>query len=215
MLKRLSAAVVVAATMATGALAEVPTAPATTMETPRMGDHWTYVHRDEITGQIMPAVTYIVTDVTGSEISMRVTIPGRPDNYLIYDRAWNVLNDGTWRFTPSNGYGIKEPLAVGKTWTISGIGTTAAGASWPHSAVGKVVGQESITTKAGTFDTFEIETTFDSQDKNDATRKAQGIQRLWYAPAINHWVKVTNEARVNGTLRTKTSMELIDYGRRN
>jgi len=213
--KRLSAAVVVAATMAMPALAETPAAPLTTIETPQMGDRWTYVSRDEITGQIMPAFTQIVTEVTESEISIRVTMPGRPDNYFTYDRTWNLTNNGTWRYTPNNGQGIKEPLTVGKTWSISGTGTTSAGASWLHSAIGKVVGQETITTKAGTFDTFQIETAYNSQDRNDSTRKVQLIQRMWYAPTVSHWVKVTNEGRMGGTLRTKTSMELIDYGRRN
>jgi len=187
---------------------------ATTIEEPRMGDHWTYVSRDEITNKIVSTFTHVVTDVTENDIGVRVTIPGKPDGFLTFDRAWNTKNDGTWRFTPNNGTGIKEPLTIGKAWTVAATGTTGAGANWSRSGSVKVVGQESITTKAGTFDTFEIESTFEDRDNNDATKKLQAVQRMWYAPMVNHWIKQTLEVRMGGTLLQKTSVELIDYGRR-
>ena len=77
-----------------------------------------------------------------------------------------------------------------------------------------MVAQESVTTKAGTFDTFKIQTSIQLQNSIDPTKKAQSLQDTWYAPAIDHWVKRTAETRIDGKLRDKNTTELIEYGRR-
>ena len=42
------------------------------MEDPQTGDHWTYELRDDITGDVKSTITNTVTDVSGSEISIRI-----------------------------------------------------------------------------------------------------------------------------------------------
>jgi hypothetical protein len=186
------------------------------MEEVQTGDHWTYEIRDEITGEVKSIVTNTVTDISASEIGTRTTQLGNGNfGYLTFDRSWNVTNNGTWRYTPNDGTGIRLPLAVGKSWSFRSTDVNStAGASWKRSGTSKVVAQESVTTRAGTFDTFKIETSIEVQNANDPTKKSQFVQQTWYAPLINHWVKRSSQSRSEGRVRDKSAVELVEYGRR-
>ena len=135
---------------------------------------------------------------------IRAYLLGNPNSgYQTFDRSWNMTNNGLWRFTPNDGTGIRSPLAVGKTWPIKSTDlNSTAGISWKRSGTAKVVAQESVTTRAGTFDTFKIETSYQSQNANDPTKKAQIVQQIWYAPLIDHWVKRTFVSRSDGRVRS-------------
>jgi len=79
------------------------------MEDPLPGDHWTYEVRDEITGKITATRANIVTEVTPTEISTRFEILGTSNQGLnIYDRSWNLINSGPWRYSPNDGTGIQS-----------------------------------------------------------------------------------------------------------
>ena len=186
------------------------------MEDVQTGDHWTYELKDEITGDVKSTITNTVTDVSPSEISLRVLVLGNPNpGYATFDHSWNLSNNGIWRHTPNDGTGIRPPLAVGKSWSFKSSDlNSAAGTSWKRSGTAKVVAQESITTRAGTFDTFRIETSFQLQATNDPTKKIQAMQQSWYAPVIDHWVKRTVVSRSDGHVRDKSTIELVEYGRR-
>lgn len=185
------------------------------MEDPQTGDHWTYDVRDDLTGDVKSTVTNTVTDVSDKEISVRVAVLGKPNfGYLTYDRLWNLTNNGIWRYTPNDGSGIRPPLAAGKTWSVRGSDlNSTAGAGWKRSVTSKVVARESITTRAGTFETFKIETSIELQNAQDPTRKFQEVLQTWYAPAIDHWVKRSSVQRSGGQVRNKDTTELVEYGR--
>ena len=193
-----------------------PASGAERMEDAQTGDHWTYEFRDDITGEVKSTLTNTVTDVSDSEISTRVAQLGNANSgYQIFDRTWNMIDGGTWRYTPNDGTGIRPPLAVGKNWSFKSTEVAStAGISWKRSGTSKVVAQESLTTRAGTFDTFKIETSFEVQNANDPTKKLQAVQQTWYAPVIDHWVKRTFVSRANGRVRDKNTVELVEYGRR-
>jgi hypothetical protein len=186
------------------------------MEDLQLGDHWTYEFRDDITGEIKSTITNTVTDISGSEVSTRIAQLGTPNSgHQTFDRFWNMTNSGIWRYTPNDGTGIRPPLAVAKTWSFkSSDFNSTAGVGWKRSGTAKVVAQESVTTRAGTFDTFKIETSFQIQNVNDPTKKMQVVQQTWYAPAINHWVKRSLTSRAEGRVREKNTVELVEYGRR-
>ena len=189
---------------------------ATPMEDPQTGDHWTYEFRDEITGEIKSTLTNTITDVSDTDITVRTTALGNTGaGYVSYDRSWNRTGNDTWRFTPNDGGGIRSPLAVGKTWSVKATDlNSSAGVSWKRSAASKVVAQESVTTRAGTFDTFKIEVTCDFQNSKNPTKKFQEVLQTWYAPAIDHWVKQSSVTRSDGRVRSKNTAELVEYGRR-
>jgi hypothetical protein len=194
---------------------ESPNSPES-MEDAQLGDHWTYELRDDITGDVKSTITNTVTDVSGTEISTRIGVLGNSNSgYQTFDRSWNLTNNGVWRYTPNDGNGIRPPLAVGKTWSFKSTDiNSTAGVSWKRTGTSKVVAQESVTTGAGTFDTFKIETSFQIQNANDPTKKLQAVQQTWYAPVIDHWVKRSFASRSDGRVREKNTVELVEYGRR-
>jgi hypothetical protein len=212
--------------VATGAWAQqapqpVPVAPAASsppkavvpMEEPQPGDHWTYEVRDEITGVISPANTVVVTDVTAAEIRGRTKVAG-VESLNVYDRSWNLKSAGDWKYVPNDGMGIRMPLAVGKAWTFQSKPVDAGkghASSW--SGTSKVLEQETVTTKAGTFETFEIETKLTATSLDDPTSKYETTSQTWYAPAIDHWVKRLFVSRSDGRVRDKFTIELVEYGR--
>jgi hypothetical protein len=186
------------------------------MEEPRAGDRWVYEVRDEITGTVTATRENVVTEVTPTEITVRYKILGNDNQgFNVYDRSWNVVEDRPWRYSPHDGSGIQSPLAVGKTWPVQTNNINSAnGNVWKRSGTSKVVGQESVTTKAGSFDTFKIETTFTARNVNNPTLKNEVMSLTWYAPAIDHWVKRTFVSKANKHLQISTAIELIEYGRK-
>jgi hypothetical protein len=186
------------------------------MEEPLPGDYWTYEVRDEITGTVSATRNNVVTEVTPTEISARFKILGTSNaGFNVYDRSWNLISTGPWRFSPNDGTGIRTPLTTGKTWTFQCNEVNAEnGNVWKRSGNVKVVGQESLTTRAGTFETFKLETTYSSRNVKDPTRKTEVTSQTWYAPAIDHWVKRVFVSRTDKHLRVNNTLELVEYGRK-
>ncbi|HLX17114.1 MAG TPA: hypothetical protein VKS24_18165 [Bradyrhizobium sp.] len=201
---------------APSAAAALPAKSVVPMEEPRSGDRWTYEVRDEITGKITESRENVVTEVTPTEISVRFKKFGTDDTSVtVYDRSWNAVEQRPWRYSPHDGTGIQSPLAVGKTWPVQTNNINSAnGSIWKRSGTSKVVGQESVTTKAGTFDTFKIETTFMGSNVKNPLMKNEVTSITWYAPAIDHWVRRTFVLRANKHLHISNTIELIDYGRK-
>jgi hypothetical protein len=225
MLRCLPLATVVLLATATLSSAEPASAPPRGVESPnlpepmeevRVGDHWTYEWKDEISGDIKATLTNVVTDVTASEVNVHVGVTGKYDSGdTTYDRSWNATSNFHWKWTPHDGTGMSLPLAAGKTWSFKATDVTVAGGySYKRSGTARVVAQESVTTQAGTFDTFKVETTFVAQGTNDPTKKYQYLQTTWYAPVIDHWVRRNSVGRLNGKVRENYSYELVEYGRR-
>jgi hypothetical protein len=181
----------------------------------RVGDRWSYNVNDSLTGDPRPAITIVVGEINDKSITTRVTLQGRDRPVTaVFDPDWGRIDDGAWRLRPS-GIGIKKPLQIGKEWKSdasavslqSGIVARATGAA-------KVVGREQVTTPAGTYDTFRIDMTVRMINSNDQTRSQTWTFVLWYAPAVNRWVKRTAEWRFEGQLRDSFVEELTDFSRR-
>jgi len=199
--------------------ASVPATPSDvseTMEEAMPGDHWTYETHDEITGDLKATATNVVMEVTAATISLRFNILGNPlAGYITYDRSWNVVNNGDWKHAPNDGTGVRLPLAVGKKWSFQSTDSNSTrGLSFKRSGTSTVAAKENITTSAGTFDTFKIETSYSMRNANDPTKKVDFKLVTWYAPAINHWVKRVSTTRSVGNLRDNSSIELVEYGRK-
>jgi hypothetical protein len=187
-----------------------------TMEQPMMGDHWTYEVNDEISGTVRNTNTETITDVTATEISVRTETVGSPGTgYYVYDNLWNLKNTPLWKYSPNDGTGVKLPLKVGSSWTTQDtIQYQGRSVVQRGSIVSKVVGEETITTDAGTFHTFKIQTTTNARSIQDPSKKARNTTTSWYAPSINHWVKKISKSEQNGHVTQNLSVVLVDYGRR-
>jgi hypothetical protein len=181
------------------------------------GDHWTVEALDEITGTI-DAVHSVVTEVTATDISVRAeTIRAdkiHQTNFRIFDRSWNTIRSGQWQYFPFDGnVGIQAPLTVGKSWAYEFKAvSSAATRNWSGSS--KVIGQETVSTKAGTFEAFKIETTASGRDFKDPSITEELAAQTWYAPALGHWVKRSWITRSNNHLSSNYSYELVELSRK-
>ena len=187
-----------------------------TMEDPQIGDHWTYELRDDVSGDLKSTITHTITDITPAEISVRLAVLGRPNGaYHTYDRAWDRIRTAPGVLRQTTARAFARPLrSARRVFHKSTDSNTSSGVSLKTSGTSKVTAKETLTTRAGTFETFKIETTYESRNSNDATKKYLSEQQTWYAPAINHWVKRTHVSRSEGKVRDRSAVELVEYGRR-
>ena len=181
----------------------------------RVGDRWSYDVRDETTGDLRRAITYVAIEVTDKEITTRAMERGKDrPNTVIFSREWGRIDNGLWQTRPS-GYGIKKPLEVNKEWrNEASTRNLKTGVSLRVSAAAKVAAQEKITTAAGEFDTFRIEVKVREVNTNDQTKSTAITETTWYAPTVNRWVKRKTETRAEGRLRDSFSEELTEYTRK-
>lgn len=197
-----------------GASSGVETKSPASMEEPMPGDFWTYEVRDEI-GASTEVRKSIVTEVNPGDIRVDITGGKSGDRLNIYDRSWNLKSTGPWKYQPIDGSGIRMPLKVGAAWNVTADDVNSQnGNIFRRSVNSKVVGQETITTKAGRFDTFKIETIVSRHSTNDPSKKGEITAQTWYAPAIDHWVKRSFVSRADNHLVNSSTSELVEYGRK-
>jgi hypothetical protein len=179
------------------------------------GDRWVYEVKDEITGDVKSTTTVVVLDVSEKEINTRISVRGgaRPFQ-TVFDRSWNRIDDGIWKFRPTDGTGVQTPLQVGKEWRFENKSTHTNGTALSTTGQSKVVGEEKITTSAGTFDTFKIEIRMRHVNSNDQTKASTVNVTLWYAPTVNRWVRKTTKTQIEGRLRDSHTEELTDFSRK-
>ena len=211
MLKAIAAAVLAAVFLAPASAA----AQGTGSGEVRVGDRWSYDVKDGATGDLRQAITIVVVDVTDKEINTRISVAGanRP-RVFIFAHDWGRIDDSLWQFQPPE-IGLKTPLSVGKQWRAeTGAKNLKTGSALHGSGSAKVLGQEKITTAAGTFDTFKVETVVRQVNNNDQTKASTSTSVFWFAPAVNRWVKKTAETRFEGRLRDSVVEELTSYSRK-
>jgi len=160
-------------------------------------------------------MTVVVGEINDKEITTRVSLRGKDRPLtVIQDLDWGRIDDGSWKLRPP-GIGIKKPLQIGKEWRSDANGIhLQSGVTFRAEGIAKVVGQEQITTQAGTFDAFRIDMTVRMINTKDQTRSQNWTFVVWYAPTINRWVKKTSEWRSEGRVRDSFSEELTEYSRR-
>jgi hypothetical protein len=181
----------------------------------RVGDRWSYDIKDDLTGDLRQAITVVAVEVSDKDIATRVAVRGkdRPQT-MVYDPDWGRIDDGIWKLRPS-GIGIKKPLQIGKEWRSDAHGINLqSGQVFRASGVAKVVRHEQATVPAGTFDTFRVDMSVRMINTKDQTRSQTWAFAVWYAPAVNRWVKKRSEWRSEGRLRDSFSEELTEYSRK-
>lgn len=182
----------------------------------RAGDRWSYEVTDALTADLKHVATLVVLEINQQEITARWARRGKGSPSLaVYDADWNRIDEGGWTFRPNDGLGIRKPLHVGKEWrSDSNAKHLQSGTVFRTSGVAKVVGQEQVAMPAGTFDSFRIEMKVRQINTKDQTRSASVNYVLWYAPAVNRWVRRTEEVRIEGRIRDSFIDELTEYSRR-
>jgi hypothetical protein len=180
------------------------------------GDRWLYDVTDELTGETKYTMSVVVIDVSDKEILARVSSRGieRP-RQVAFDLGWSRIDDEVWKFQPSDGAGMQLPLQVGKDWRFENNAKNLSnGVTLRTTGQSKVTTEEKVTTSAGTFDAFKVETVMRHVSSNDPTKAATVKTTLWYAPTVNRWVRRAYRMEREGRLRESTIEELTDYSRK-
>ncbi|MCE9640792.1 MAG: caspase family protein [Betaproteobacteria bacterium] len=114
----------------------------------RVGDSYTYRHIDLLGGAEPRNIVQTVREITASEVHY--------GNGIVTDLLGNLLRRPGGRIYSPNQL---EPLeyVVGKQWTTQFRITTPKGTSGRNQMELRIVGRESITVPAGTFNAFRIE----------------------------------------------------------
>jgi len=195
--------------------ASVPAPTAPDMRQAAVGDHWSYDLTDEISGEIKRRTTVTITEISPNDVTTRTERVGMDTvGIIIYDNSWNVIRNGSRRFSPNDGSGIELPLEIDKAWNIRSDRIDPTGVIWKKVGQSRVTGKEKIATKAGEFDAFVIETKFSVQNLNDRSRKSEATVQTWFSPNVNHWIKRSTVFRVNGHVLQDYVIELTGYGRK-
>lgn len=181
----------------------------------RAGDRWSYDLKDTATGDLRQSFTLVVFEVNDKEITARVTIKGyenRPQT-SVFNLNWGLIDNGLWQYRP-NEIAINQPLQVGKEWRYDvNAKNMRDGSIWRTSGNAKVAGQEKLTTALGTFDTFRIEAKGRQVSANEQMSFLT-TQVIWYAPAVNRWVRKTFDARAQGRNKDSVAEEMTSYSRK-
>ena len=99
---------------------------------------------------------------------------------------------------------------MGKEWRSNYTTRSTQAANTKSTSLSKVVAQETVTTPAGTFETFKIDRQVKEYHTADPSRY-QDIQMLmWFAPQINHWVRRTFIVKQEKRTVSGTTDELIN-----
>lgn len=189
--------------------------PAVNMQPVAPGDFWSYEVKDEISGNITYTRTIVVTDVTKNAVATRFNAP-RPGQFgsIEFDHSWNIVMSNAARYSPNDGTGVHLPLKLEARWNFAADVTNANGLALKRAGNSRVTGTELITTKAGSFDTTLIETSFSTRNPAEPTRKFETFVRTWFSPDVNHWIKRSTVAKQNGLAYESETIELVDYGRK-
>ena len=123
------------------------------------GDQWSYNLTDDVTGDLKATYTYVVSDIDDKVIVTRVNkigLDGAPGS-ATFDTHWNLIDDNLWKRKPHDGTGINGPLKAGSEWrSTSTAQNSKVGMVLRSTSKSKVIGEEEVTTQAGTFSTFKI-----------------------------------------------------------
>lgn len=180
-------------------------------EKTQVGDAWVYDSKDVITGLPISTYTSFVAEVSPTEIVTNAIFKGSNNRaFVVFDHDWNRLVINNQKFNPNDGHGVRWPLAVGKEWRSSyTTSNTQSGANTKVSSLAKVVAQETVTTAAGTFETFKIDRQLKEYSIADPSRYQDMQVIMWFSPQINHWVRRTSVVKREKRTVSNTTDELI------
>jgi hypothetical protein len=183
---------------------------------PRVGDSWKYLYTDQWTKVSRGPIIYEVTAVTEQEIRESV----RKDNS---SAAEERTHSRAARFIDNSLMNLPEfaPYlqAFGKLETTATWDSVPAESGninkWNYS--GRVIGTETVSTAAGTFNTLRVQ--LEGRRTNSLPLNVMYIPEAiqatyiaWYSPEAKRFVKVTRELRtLTGNALDRDLYELVEY----
>ena len=153
----------------------------------KVGDQWVYSKTNNLTKQVEWTYQSRVIGVSadGYRIESKRLDKDAPLDSPQYDLDWNRV--GGVYSPPRRDYSF--PLAVGKTWeTKYSWVTNDQRGEITYSGAVKVVGWESITVAAGSFQALRLEFEVPWRIGGDG-RTGQDVVIIWYVPEVKRFVK--------------------------
>jgi hypothetical protein len=176
----------------------------------KVGSYWNYTLTDEIKN------TKSLLQLTLTEIKDDQRVVKQNNSVLVYDENWNLIEGGAWKTEPHLGDGLPDgPLEVGAQSTAEATTSVQLSSGWtdpePINCEQKITAAETVTTKAGKFDTYRVEDTCKFSNPAQPLTVIESKTTLWFSPRVDHYVKAQFEQRSDGRLAVKTNQELIQY----
>lgn len=176
-----------------------------------VGDSWTFRIIDGFTKDITGIASHRVVEVTPDEINVLVEWKDRPIRSLwVFDHQWRLKDDSVRRFEPYRP-DYQFPMGVGVQWEKefhSMIFKT--GAAFSEFVRAKVVGKESVTVPAGSFEAYRIEIINEARSTAADGSISKTELTIWYSPDVKRFVKQEIRVIANGRVRNKTMVELTE-----
>ena len=166
----------------------------------RVGDEWTFVTKNNLTGQITEGANRVERIENGL-----VYIKHPSGNYLIRTEDGAELTgynniDGFVKFDPPE---VRQPggiFEVGNKWVSESIVTIGNGWSSPRKTNGKVVGIEDLTIGSKIIKTYKVETvSINSKDQSEV------FMQRWFQPGFGIPLKTVYQFRHMGLRRSSVT----------
>lgn len=206
----LAASTAIVASAATGGASLPPpvAVPLTQAEAPvfRVGEEWKFAYTNELDPSKNKTYVQRVANVSPEGVRLEIPSSGGP-RFVDLDRDGNFVRSAVESFAPS-AETLRFPLFVGKSWDAE---YTYTSGNWTSHCEreSKVVAVERVSTPAGIFDAFRVE----SRTGYSGTAVSSGAGRSysvdWYAPAVGRVVKEDFESMPDNRNLARTAGHLI------
>lgn len=174
-----------------------------------VGTNWTLELADSYTGLVKSTWKNVVEQKTDKDYG--ITRYSDTGSVMFKYKVTRNLGQGspTRLGTIGNGDLYKFPLTPGKTWTYLNHWVTGKGESGYDEITYLVVGQEALTTKAGTFDVIKVKGT--GKWYNESSKSGEGIEMLlYYSPQLQNTIRSDRVQQMPLISRIPPTRERID-----
>lgn len=170
-----------------------------------LGDTWTYRVRD-LLGQSERSRTMTIQEIRGAEVLWKDG--ARSDLLGNFTRA--KVNEAWRTFTPSSQLYV-FPLNPGAKFSLSTVEAMEdQSKSWDHEIAFTVVGEEDVTTLAGTFRAVKLVRTLKWTQRGKPDNVGVNTMTYWYSGQVKRWVlqdQVSVSKSGKETLRQRWELE--------
>jgi hypothetical protein len=176
-----------------------------------VGDSWKFRTLDGFTNETQFESTQRIVEVNDREIAIELRNLNKDKTVLRYfTREWNIVDSDDGKYDPYYPE-FKFPLAAGATWTEKYTYLPAAGVASSGYVKATVSAQEKVTVPAGTFNAYRIDRDQEVRGNTETAVVTTTHMTTWYAPAVRRFVRRDWTVTRDGRVRSKTSMELVEY----
>lgn len=172
-----------------------------------VGEAWTYQVYDGRFDQGAFTIEVVEKTTAGYTLASKdVTSKGRIPSSLTSDLNWVVTGPNG----PTPSCWLSLPLDVGRTWSCKTDWINDRGQVGEDNITYKVVGNEKVTVKAGTFDAVKI---VGEGHWKTGVWSDQSTITHWYAPQVRARVRYSRENWPKGSTQPQPQMELVRHVR--